>query len=197
MSAMMKLPVEEPIGGLRLHPSRPVPGSPTAAKVQWLIGLGDAQRRRDAEHKALLAIAQSIERTLQGLPAGVATRLDAVAAMVVELGLAVAREIVGEALQQGLVDPTPTVGRCLREAVHGSDRGDLRIHLHPDDLDMVFGKLQQQPELRQQLAAAELIADASVARGAVRAETGAGRLRWDPREVLQRLSDEIRAEAEA
>jgi flagellar biosynthesis/type III secretory pathway protein FliH len=194
---MLKLPVEEPIAGLRMHPSQPVPGTEAAATVQWLIGLGDARRRRDAEHKALLTIAQSVERTLLNLPGTVNHRLDAVAGMVVELGLAVAGEIVGAALEQGLVDPTPTVARCLREAVHGSDQGDLKIHLHPEDLGLVFDRLQQQPELHDRLAAAELVADAAVARGAVRAETGAGRLRWDPREVLQRISREIRAEVEA
>lgn len=197
MIPMLKLPVEEPIAGLRMYPSKPVPGTEAAAKVQWLIGLGDAQRRRDSEHKALLTIAQSVERTLINMPGNVNTRLDAVAGMVVELGLAVAREIVGDALEQGLVDPTPTVARCLREAVHGSDQGDLKIHLHPEDLGLVLDRLQQQPDLRQRLAAAEVVADAGVARGAVRAETGAGRLRWDPREVLQRISQEIRREAEA
>lgn len=195
MTALLKLPVEQPIAGLHLHATAPAAGTAAAAKVQWLLGLGQAQQRRDAEHKALQQIAQATERALQTLPAAVQTRLDAVASMVVELGLAVAREIVGEALAQGHVDPTPTVARCLREAVHGSDAGDLKIHLHPDDLGVVLERLGQQPDLRQRLAAAELVADASTARGAVRAETGAGRLRWDPREVLQRISDEIRREA--
>lgn len=195
MTAILKLPSEAPIRGLRLHAHQPPAGSPAAAKVQWLLGLGDSQRRREAEQKSLQSVAQSVERAVATLPAAVHKRLDAIADMVIELGLAVAREVVGEALERGLVDPTPVVARCLREAVHGSSEADLKIHLHPDDLGPVLDRLSDHPELRQRLTAAELIADASMPRGGVRAETGAGRLRWDPREVLERISQEVRREA--
>jgi hypothetical protein len=51
------------------------------------------------------------------------------------------------------------------------------------------------PELADEVAASRFVADATVARGGVRAETGSGRLLYDPREVLERICAEVRREA--
>jgi flagellar biosynthesis/type III secretory pathway protein FliH len=194
MTAVKKLPVDAPLARVRLHPDRPQSGSPAAARVEWLLSLAEREQQAAAERAAVLAAAKSIEATLRQLPGTVDARLDQVAALAVELGLAIAREVIGATLDAGRYDPTPTVVRCLRDCVHGSDRADLSIRLHPDDLAAVLDRLAAQPELRAAVADARIEADPGLARGAVVAESGAGRLRHDPREVFERVSAAIRRE---
>ena len=90
-----------------------------------------------------------------------------------------------------------SVARCLRDCVHGSGGAELVVRLNPDDLAAVKTNLAAEPELARAAADAQLVADESVPRGGVRAETGAGRLHYDPREVLERICDEVRREASA
>lgn len=194
MTSTQRLPVPSPIVGVRLHSKRPAAGSPAAAKVTWLLSLGERERQRAADSAALHTLARSIQQSLQQLPTAVGERLDEIARLAVELGLAVAREIVGDALDKGHVDPTPTVARCLRDCVHGSSGADLVVRLHPADVELVQARLAAMPELSEEVAKARLVADPAIGRGAVRAETGAGRLRYDPREALDRVSAELRRE---
>ena len=74
---------------------------------------------------------------------------------------------------------------------------DLVVKLNPEDLANVQTRLAQMPELGEEVAAARFVADPTVPTGGVRAETGAGRLRYDPREVLERICNEVRREASA
>src|SRR5262245_42370209 len=122
MTTTTRLPLCEPLRAVRLLSRAAQPGSRTADAVQWLAQLGELQRQRQAEAKSLQATAQAVQRALQQLQTTVAQRLEQVAATAVELGLAVAREIVGDVLDRGGVDPTPTVARCLRDCVHGADQ---------------------------------------------------------------------------
>lgn len=197
MGAVQHLPVAAPIVGVRLHSRQPAAGTPAAARVEWLLSLADRERERVAAVAALKGISRAAQQALAAIPGAVGARLDEVAGIAVELGLAIAREVVGAALDQGLVDPTPTVARCLRDCVRGSDCGELTIRVHPDDLALVLDRLSAMPELREQLASTQLVADASLARGAVRAETEAGRLRYDPREALERVCAEVHREVHA
>lgn len=194
MSTVQKLAVPQPIVGIRLHNRAPTPGTPQAAKVQWLLSLEARERQRAADSAALQAFAKVAQQAILELPKAVGARLEEVAGIAVELGLAIAREIVGSALDRGQVDPTATVVRCLRDCVHGSARTDLVVRLHPADLELVRTRLAAMPELQEQVAAARLVGDATVARGAVRAETETGRLRYDPREALERVIAEVRRE---
>jgi flagellar biosynthesis/type III secretory pathway protein FliH len=180
--------------GLRLHQHRG-PGGVAAPTVQALLDLQARARQRDADDRALRELIVAARAKTDAIPGQVTARLDEIAAIAVELGLGIAREIVGVALDRGLVDPTPTVARCLADCVHGSDRADLVVRLHPDDLASVAERLEHLPEIQDELAAAKLVADPRVPRGGVRAETGAGRLRYDPNEVLGRICDEVRREA--
>lgn len=193
MSEVLKLPLEEPIRQTRMLPLHAPAESAEGQRVRWLLQLGDAQRRREAEQKALQATAQAVQKTLLSLQSSVNGRLDLVAQQVVELGLALAREIVGDALDRGLVDPTPTVVRCLRDCVHGADPKDLIVYLHPDDLAPVQDRIRRMPAVQLEFGLARFVADPSLARGAVRAETGAGRLRYDPQQVFARLADAVRS----
>ena len=188
--------LDAPMRSVRLQSRAATTDAASQAKVEWLVQLGDRQARRDAETKALQVTVQAIQRTLQAMNATVASRLDEIAALVVDLGLAGAREIVGNALARGQVDPTPTVIHCLRDCVHGTSGADLSIALNPDDLASVLAKLAERVDLQREVAAAEIVADPALARGAVRAETGTGRLRYDPRETFERIAAAVRSSAQ-
>lgn len=194
MGLVARLPVQSPIVGLRLHARHPAAGSPTATTVTELLDLGERERRRSAEGKAVTEFVTAMSRAVAELPGTVGARLDEVAAIAVELGLAIAREVAGAALDKGLVDPTPTVVRCLRDCVHGADRDDLVVRLHPGDLELVKSRLATMPEIESEVATARFVADPRVARGGVQAETSTGRLRYDPREIVSRISEEVRRE---
>jgi flagellar biosynthesis/type III secretory pathway protein FliH len=194
VTTRVAIALDAPLRGVRLL-SRSAPGGGQPATVQWLVQLGEVRAQRDAESRALLATAQAVQRALQAVNATVVARLDEIASTVVDLGLAVAREIIGDALERGAVDPTAVVVHCLRDCVHGPEGADLVIHLHPDDLGPVMSRLAAMPELRDQVAAGRIVPDAALARGSVRAETTAGRLRYDPREVFERMADAVRSAA--
>jgi flagellar biosynthesis/type III secretory pathway protein FliH len=178
---------------LRVHPRRPAQGAPDVGKA--LLDLKAREQAQQAATAALRDLCVAARTTVTSLPAQVDARLEEVAGIAVELGLAIARELVGAALAKGLVDPTPTVVRCLRDCVHGSSKADLVVRLHPQDLAAVQERLQGHPELQQEIAQARFVGDAAVPRGGVRAETGAGRLLYDPNDVLARICDEVRREA--
>lgn len=194
MTTTTSIPLHAPLVGFRVH-SRRQPAAAAGTRVQQLLDLEEREARREAAVTALRDLAAAARKVVEGLPAQVGQRLDEVAGIAVELGLAIANELVGDALAKGLVDPTPTVVRCLRDCVHGSSRGDLVVRLHPEDLAAVRTALQQRPEVQEEVAAARFLADATIPRGGVRAETQAGRLHFDPREVLTRIADEVRREA--
>lgn len=191
---LLRVALSQPMVGLRLH-RRPPPGAPPSAPVRWLLELGQREQQRSADAAALAACCRAVQQAVGGLPAQVGDRLDALAGQVVELGLAVARELVGAALDRGLGDPTPVVARCLRDCVHGAERGDLVVRLHPADLELVQRGLATRPEIAAAAEAARFVGDPSVPRAGVRAETGAGRLRYEPREVFERMAAAIRREA--
>jgi flagellar biosynthesis/type III secretory pathway protein FliH len=195
MGSTNSVPLTQPLVGLRLHARRAGGGEPLPSHVASLLDLKQREQQRQASVQAAIDLAKAAQRTIANVPAEVQQRLEQVAGLAVELGLALARELVGAALDQGKVDPTETVVRCLRDCVHGSDRSDLVVKLHPQDLGPVQQALQSRPEVQEETALARFVADPTVPRGGVRAETGAGRLRYDPREVLERISAEVRREA--
>ena len=187
---------EAPIRAVRVLSRSAFADESTRGKVKWLMSLGDLKARRDAEQKSLLTIAQAVARAVQQTQATVQQRTDELAALVVELGLAVAREIVGSALDRGDVDPTPTVVHCLRDCVHGSSESDLVVRLHPDDMAIVQARVAAMPELHESVALTKFLADPSLGRGEVRAATEAGKLRYDPREAFERVAAAVRNAAQ-
>ena len=195
MTSMNLVPVSSRLVGLRLHNRRGPGGVPEAPRARQLLDLESQNMRREADAQVMRDLLAEARNQVAALPGVVNTRLDEIAGITVELGLAIAREIVGEALNQGMVDPTPTVARCLADCVHGSDRGDLVIKLNPEDMANVQTRIAQMTELGDELADARFVSDPTVPSGGVRAETGAGRIRYDPREVLDRICEEVRREA--
>jgi len=197
MDGARRIQLPAPIVGIRLHSPRPDAAGRPAPESTWLLSLGERERQRAAAAAALRGLIEVAQQAVRQLPQAVAARLDEVAALAVALGLAVAREVVGAALDRGAVDPTPTVARCLRDCVHGSSRADLVVRLHPADLELVRAGLAALPGADDEAAAARFVADPALGRGAVRAETETGRLRYDPREVLERIAAEVRREVSA
>ena len=188
--------LEQPIRGVRVLSRSANADAATRGKVKWLVSLGEQKTRREAELKALQATAHAVQRAMQQSQVSVTQRVDELAALVVELGLSVAREIVGAALDRGDCDPTPTVVHCLRDCVHGSDEDDLVVKLHPDDLALVSERLRAMPDLADAVAKSKFVADATLGRGEVRASTDAGKLRYDPRETFERVASAVRNAAQ-
>ena len=197
MESTSTIPVTRRLVGLRLHRRSGPGGVPESPGAKRLLDLEEHNRKREAELDAMRAALGEARRQLQALPVAVNARLDEVAAVAVELGLSVARELVGKALDEHFVDPTPTVVRCLRDSVQGTNAPDLVVKMNPADVATVKTRLAQEPDLAQEAAEVALVADPKVPPGGVRAETDAGGLRYDPREVLERICDEIRREAMA
>jgi len=197
MTATSSIPVTQRLVGLRLHRRTVTGGAPAAPRAQQLLDLDARSQQRETDLERLRGVLTQAQQQLQSMPGVVNERLDEFAGVAVELGLSIARELVGAALDQHLVDPTPTVARCLRDCVHGSSESDLVVKLNPDDLANVKTRIAELPELAREAADAQLVADPSVPSGGVRAETGAGRLHYDPREVLERICEEVRREVSA
>jgi flagellar biosynthesis/type III secretory pathway protein FliH len=164
------------------------------ARTAWLLELREASEREQRRHQELRACLQGLGRAAAALPDLVARRLQEVAELATEIGLAVAGEVVGEALGRGLVDPTPTVRRCLEQAVSGLTGSGLEVRLHPEDLSAVMAELDRDQALRSGVERTHFVPDPSLARAAVRIETDAGRLLYDHREVLRRIGDDVRKE---
>jgi flagellar biosynthesis/type III secretory pathway protein FliH len=195
MTTTTHSPAATALIGIRLLPRHGRAGTPQAAAATSLLDLGEREARRVAESKLVESLVAHAKRSVSELTTQVGGRLDEVAALAVELGLGIAREIVGAAIDKGFVDPTPTVVRCLRDCVHGATPTDLIVRLHPEDLRLVQERLQAEHEVQDEVAAARFVADPSVPRGGVRAETESGRLRYDPRDALERVAAEVRREA--
>lgn len=195
MTMMSAIPVTSRLVGLRLHSRRGPGGIPESGRARMLLDLESRNLKREADQQVLRDLVNEAANQVAQVPGVVQSRLDEVAGIAVELGLAIAREIVGKAIDDGNMDPTDVVTRCLRDCVHGSSSGDLVIRLNPDDLAGVKTNLSRMPDLDEEVASARFVADATIPSGGVRAETGAGRLLYNPREVLDRICEEVRREA--
>lgn len=161
-------------------------------RAQRLSGLAHKADQDATARAAMLSCIEDIERQLQVLPTLVAANLEHVSDLATEIGLAVAREVVGSVVEQGLVDITAVVMRCLDHAVGGVGATRLRVQLSPDDLGTVIQYLDEHPDMRERMQQVELLPDATIERGHVRVETGAGSLFYDPEEVAARIADELR-----
>ena len=193
MTQNMKLSLTRPLKGLRPH-RVPVEGAESPGEgAKWIFALRERAGKEARRLAALQNCLDGIDRAVDSITKDVDRRLADVAELATELGLALAREILGVALEKGLADPTTTVSRCLRESAVGTD-GEIAVFLSPDDLDLVLDELDKQSDPRERVARARFAADPELDRGSVRIETAAGRLLYDPAEVLQRICDEVRQE---
>ena len=166
----------------------PAPASRTAALLELKKRAELEVRERQAAERAI----QAIEHAVTRLTVLVAARLDELARHTTELALAVAGEVLGAGLEQGLLDPAAAVRRCLDEAVQSPGESRLTIRLCAEDLPLVLAAMEHDPRLRDRTRGAQIVADRAVARGAVELDTGAGRLHYEPREVFQRIAAAVR-----
>jgi hypothetical protein len=194
MTSTTTVPFTAPLVGIRLHARRTSGGVPEAGPAARLLDLKEREAQRmppprpcsswrgswRAPSTPCRSRSASGSTRWRPSPSNSASRSPARSSA---------------ALERGLVDPTPTVVRCLRDCVHGSSKADLVVRLHPLDLEGVQQQLAGMSDLQDEVGAARFVADKSVPRGGVRAETGAGRLLYDPSEVLERISAEVRREA--
>ncbi len=189
--SVFRIALSRRVRALRLHGASdrkaPVEGS-----GGQLFGLQEKGRQDAADRESLLSCIANIEQRLSDIPGHVTENLGQVAALATEIGLAVAREVVGAAADQGLVDTTAVVKRCLDHAVGGAEPSHVRIQLSPDDLSIVLGRLGSDPDVHERMQQIEFVPDPSLSRGHVRVESGSGRLVYDPQEVLSRISEEVR-----
>jgi hypothetical protein len=195
MSSIARLALAEDVRGLRLHDPKPAAGVARSPRLARLLDVRERSERERQQHAALVQTLGAIGAALERLPRQVAESLRGVEAIAVELGLTVAREVVGSCLERGLVDPAPIVARCLRAAVAGVETATLVIALHPSDLPLVLNAVESDPELRSAASGCSFEPDPRLARGAVRVGSEAGRMLYDPREVLERIADEVRKES--
>ena len=182
-----------PVRGLRVHRT-PEHGAVREGheRAVWLLQLREVAVQRLHRHEALTCCLSAVRSALENLPVQVAETLEKVTSAAVEIGLTVAREMIGEALDRGLVDPTPIVRRCLDDAVVGLTDARIMVHLHPEDLSLVISQLDKDPATNADAAQCDFTPDPTLARGAVRVDTAAGRLVYDQREVLERIAGEMR-----
>jgi hypothetical protein len=173
----------------RLEPrSAPAPEAP----LRRLHLLEERAARERREHEALLAAAQALGEAAVAVRAEAARALESLGRQAVELALAIARELVGNAVDRGDADPLPAVLRCLDAA---AGHGPVSVALAPADLERVMSRMAADPELRARAAACAFVADPALPAGHVRAQAGAAQLAHDPRELFARIAAELRQPA--
>ena len=114
----------------------------------------EAHARDEATHLAQLV--KSMDDALDELGGEVANEI-------VELAIALARQMVGETL----ATRPEAVATTVREALQHVPQGKVRIHLHPDDIKLVREHLDDQLEAGHH----HLIEDTTIQRGGCRLET--------------------------
>ncbi|MHC4077570.1 MAG: FliH/SctL family protein [Planctomycetota bacterium] len=192
---VLRIALPRRVRALRLLHGASDEPAPSRQRHQQFSGLVLKANQDATDREALLSCIGNIEHQLASIPGQVAANLEQVSALATEIGLAVAREVVGTAVEQGLVDTTAVVMRCLDQAVDDANTSQVRVQLSPDDLSTVLQRLDEHPDMRERMQQFELVPDANLPRGHVRVESGAGRLVYDPQEVLTRISDEVRKAA--
>ncbi len=193
MTERLQMPMQRRLRGLRMHRVPENESDPSAnPRAVWLLRLRERAVEEARGRAELSATLTNLQHTLATLPQIVQQNLQDVAGLAAEIGLRVAEEVVGEALERGLVDPTPTVKRCLEEATMGLADPELEVRLHPEDLSLVVTELDRDPAMRQCVERTHFTPDGSMPRAAVRVDTSAGHLVYDHREVLARMSEEVR-----
>lgn len=147
------------------EPAEPPVKLPTAEEIEAMYeqarsegekaGFDEGMKKAQAEAAQLARLVRAMDGALDQLGGEVAEEIAA-------LALALAREMVGEALQ---ARPEAVVA-VVREALQQVPQGKVRIHLNPEDVKLVRSHLDDQLETGHH----HLIEDAAVARGGCRLE---------------------------
>lgn len=177
----------------------PNPGSASAEERTAharLLDLGAAARDAAAVRARALATLASVETALGQIAVQIDARLDQLQALVIELGLGVAEEVVGAAVDTGRADVTAAVRRCLDDLVIGPGDAQVVVRLHPEDLAEVLPWIEDEVRARVAVRGGPQLSfepDAGLWRGSARVDTDAGQLRYQVDEVLAAMAQAIRA----
>lgn len=173
----------EPIRDLRVH--RAPPADAPTGRAAELLAMVDVERADQQVRERVHAAMAVVQQTVAGLPAAVAERLDAIESLVVDLGLGLAEQVVGEVAAAGRADVTAAVRRCLDEVVDAQRTPQAEVRMHPEDLAEALPWLEA--ECATRVGAVSFVPEPALARGTVRVHSEAGHLVYDPAEVLQRV----------
>lgn len=146
-------------------PPEPAVKLPTAEEIEAIYeqsrrdgekaGFDEGMKKAQAEAAQLGRLVRAMDGALDQLGADVAEEI-------VVLAITLARQMVGETLE---ARPEAVVS-VVREALQQIPQGKVRIHLHPQDVQLVRQHLDDQLETGHH----HLIEDAAVARGGCRLE---------------------------
>ena len=114
-----KIAFDRPVRSIR-RPTSSRRGGPSEEVFERLSGVRQRMQRDEEVRQAVISMAASIQQTVGRIPALVEDNLRAVSSLATELGLTIAREIVGKAAEDGLLDPSQVVLRCLGSGISWS-----------------------------------------------------------------------------
>ena len=191
-----KITLDRPVRSIR-RPASSHGGGRSEEVFEWLSGVRQRMQRDEEMRQAVISMAANIQQAVDRIPAMIEDNLRAVTSLATELGLTIAREIVCKAANDGLLDPSEVVLRCLEQAVRGASEQRVRIVVSPDDLNLVVENLEAHEQLQDLRSRVDFVADPGLERGCVEVVSQSGQLSYDPLEVLERICDEIRGEGTA
>lgn len=183
---------DRPLAGVRVCRDQISTDRQVDEPVKWLTGVRERMQQESEQHAAIVAIADGVQRAFGQVEAMVQDNLRSVTAIATELGLAIAQQVVGTAVVEGLFDPSDIVERCLRDSVQGGQRAEMRVELSPEDLNPVLNQFESDLDLKSQVGEVDFVANPALDRGSVIVSSPSGQLMYDPLEVLQRMCDEVR-----
>jgi flagellar assembly protein FliH len=141
--------LEAPVVQVSAAPARAVPGADTVmaamaqaeAEAEALRAAAREEGLREGREEALVALTPALEaltQAVEGVQASQYARADRLEAHAVDLALFLAEKVLGGALA---VDPSIVV-ESVRGALRGIvERERVTVLVHPDDLEMVRGAL--------------------------------------------------------
>ncbi len=152
----------------------------------------DRREARENLDRSLADLAGRIREMLDEVAKRVDARLEEWSRYAVELGLALASEVLRKEVDAGTYDLAPAVRECLEAGFERRLTTAIVIHLHPEDLSPVIAAMDRtvsDPRFENRV---RYEVDPTLDRGTCRIETGSGRIIHDPREVLERMIRGIR-----
>ena len=197
MTHTVRLPLQRKLVSLKVHSAQPELSIGESPKTRWLFDLSALGERRESDRMVALQCLEAIREALAQTATQVEENLTSIASLAIELGLALAREIVGDAIDRELLNPAAIVLRTLESVTLSPGDASLSIFLSSTDFSTVVAELQRLPEFAEFAGQTEFVIDPNLGQGAVRIETGAGRLRYEPQEVLTILCEEVRRESQS
>lgn len=146
---------------------------PTADEIEGMFeqarhdgekaGYDEGRKRAAAEETRARNEATRLAQLVKSMDSALDQLGGEVAGEIVELAIALARQMVGDTLTAR----PEAVAATVREALQHVPQGKVRIHLHPDDIKLVRQHLDDQLEAGHH----HLIEDTALKRGGCRLET--------------------------